>query len=280
MSHPAQHTHHDHSGHSDLAELLDLDAEVTREHHREVTTWVAAQVPDRPRVIDLGAGTGVGTLALARQLPGAEVIAVDVDEAMLGRIRHKAHALGVADRVRTVQADLDQPWPAIGPADLVWAANSLHHVADPGRVLTQTYAILRPGGVIAVSEMGSFPRFLPDGAGAALEDRCHVAMAGIRTEAGMHMDEDWGARLAEAGFAVETVRHFDIALSAPLPASAGRYAQVTFERMRHGLEDRLSASDLEALDAVAAGASGRDDLVIRADRTVWLGRRPGAEPPG
>ena len=276
MSHSAQHTHHahaDHCDHSDLADLLDLDAEVMTEHHREVMTWVASLTPDRPRIIDLGAGTGVGALALARQMPRAEVIAVDVDEAMLGRIQHKAGALGVAGRVRTVQADLDQAWPAIGQADLVWAANSLHHVADPGRALAQIHAVLRPGGVLVVSEMGSFPRFLPDEAGAALEERCHAAMAEIRTEAGMHMDEDWGARLAGAGFAVEAERRFDIVMSPPLPAAAGRYAQVTFERMRHGLEDRLGASDLAALEAAAAGISGRDDLVIRASRTVWLGRR-------
>lgn len=274
MSHPAPHTHHAHSDQSGLAELLDLDAEVTHEHHREVTSWVAALIPDRPRIVDLGAGTGVGTLGLARLLPDAEVIAVDADEAMLGRIQHKARADGVGDRVRTVQVDLDQAWPAIGPADLVWAANSLHHVADPGRVLTQTYAVLRPGGLLAVSEMGSFPRFLPDEAGAALEERCHTAMAEIRTEAGMHMDEDWSARLAAAGFAIEAARHFDIVMSQPLPAAAGRYAQITFQRMRHGLEDRLSAADLAALDTAAASAPDRDDLVIRASRTVWLGRRP------
>jgi hypothetical protein len=34
-----------HSDHADLADLLDLDAEVLREHHREVTAWVAALVP-------------------------------------------------------------------------------------------------------------------------------------------------------------------------------------------------------------------------------------------
>lgn len=271
MSHPAQHAHPDHC---DLAEQLDLDAEVLHEHHRDVITWVASLAPDRPHIIDLGAGTGTGTLALARHLPDAEVIAVDIDEAMLGHIEHKAHALGVADRVRTVQADLDQPWPAIGPADLVWAAKSMHHVADPARVLAQAHAVLRPGGVLAISEMDSFPRFLPDEAGAALEERGQAAMAQARAEAGMHMDEDWGARLAAAGFAVEAERHFDIVLPPPLPAAAGRYAQVTLQRMRHGLEDRLSAADLAALDTAAASAPDRDDLVIRATRTVWIGRRP------
>ena len=287
MNHPASHTHsgqhshegqHSHGDQAELAELIDLDAEVLHEHHREVIGWIASLVPERARVIDLGAGTGVGALALARQLPGAKVTALDIDEAMLARIRHKAAALGVADRVRTVQADLDEPWPTpestLGPADLVWAANSMHHVADPGRVLAQARAALRPGGMIVISEMNSFPRFLTDEAGAAAEDRGHAAMAEARTEAGMHMDEDWGDRLVQAGLVAEEPRSFGIVLSAPLPTAAGRYAQLSLERMRHGLADRLGADDLAVLEAAAATAPGGDGLVIRADRTVWVGRRP------
>jgi SAM-dependent methyltransferase len=260
--------------HSDFAELLDLDAEVLHEYHRDLIAWVGSVTPDRPLVIDLGAGTGTGALALARQLPDARVVAVDVSEPMLEHVRHKADALGVGGRIRTVQADLDQPWPALGPADLVWASASLHHLADLALALSQILTVLRPGGVLAVTELDSFPRFLPDEAGAALEERCHAAMAEIRAEAGMHIGEDWGARLAEAGFTVEAERRFDIVLRAPLPAAAGRYAQVSLQRMRQRLDGRLDAGDLAALDAVAAGVLSRDDLTVQAPRTVWLARRP------
>jgi SAM-dependent methyltransferase len=260
--------------HPDLADMLDLDADVLHQYHHDVTAWAASMIPGRPLIIDLGAGTGTATLALARRRPDARVIAVDVSGPMLEKIQGKAAALGVADRVATVQADLDQPWAAIGPADLVWAANSLHHVADPGRALAQAFTTLRPGGVLVVAEVGSFPRFLPDDAGAALEERGHAAMAEIRVEAGMHMDEDWGARLAEAGFLVQAERHFDIVLRPPLPAATGRYAQVCLQRIRHGLDGRFSPADLADLDAAAAGAPGRQDLTVRASRTVWLARRP------
>jgi SAM-dependent methyltransferase len=272
-----EHGHHDHAEHPDpaeMAELLDLDAEVLHEYHHEVLSWVAAQAAGRPRLIDLGAGTGTAALALARLVPDAEVVAVDISAPMLEHAGRAAAQAGLSDRVRTVQADLDQSWPDVGPADLVWAANSLHHVADPGQVLAQVFAALRPGGVLAISEMGSFPRFLPDDAGAALEERGHAAMADVRAEAGMHMDEDWGARLAAAGFAVEARRDFDIVMSPSLPAAAGRYARASLLRMAHGLDGRLSDADLASLAAAAAGVAGRDDLTIRARRTVWLARRP------
>jgi SAM-dependent methyltransferase len=261
--------------HPPLAEILDLDAEVLHRHHHDLITWVGSLTADRPLIIDLGAGTGTGTLALTRRLPDAQVVAVDVSEPMLEHLQSKAHALGVADRIRTVQADLDQPWPALGPADLVWASASLHHLADPDRVLTQVLAALRPGGVLAVTEIDSLPHFLPDEAGAALEERCNAALAEIRAEAGMHMGEDWGARMTKAGFTVEAERRFDIVLHAPLPAATGRYAQATLQRMRHGLDGRLGAGDLAALDTIAEGVLDRDDLTVRATRMVWLARRPG-----
>jgi SAM-dependent methyltransferase len=254
--------------------MLDLDADVLHEYHRDVITWVGPLAPGRPHIIDLGAGTGTGTLALARQLPDAEVVAVDVSEQMLEHLERKARELGVAHRIRTVQADLDQPWPALGSADLIWASASLHHMTDPARALTRARMTLRPGGVLVVTELDSFPRFLPDEAGAALEERCHAAMAEVRAEAGLHMDEHWQVRLAEAGFTVEAERHFDIVLQPPLPAATGRYAQVSLQRMRHGLDGRLSASDLTALEALTASVLGRDDLTVRATRTVWLARRP------
>jgi ubiquinone/menaquinone biosynthesis C-methylase UbiE len=260
--------------HSHLADLLDLDAEVLSEYHRDVITWAGAQAPASPQIIDLGAGTGTGTLSLVSHLPHATVTAVDVDEQMLAHLRHRAASLGVADRIRTVQADLDQPWPDLGPADLIWASASLHHLADPAQALARAFAVLRPGGVFAVTELDSFPRFLTDAAGSALEDRCHEELARFRREHGMHLDEDWGARLAEAGFTVEAERRFDIVLEPPLPPAAGRYAQVSVQRMRHGLEDRLPADDLAALEKIAADMADRTDLTIRTVRRAWLARRP------
>ncbi len=261
--------------HAHLAEMLDLDAEVLHEYHRDVITWVGSLVPDRPRIVDLGAGTGTGSTALARHLPGAEITAVDRDESMLEHLRERVAALGLADRIRAVQADLDQPWPGLGPADVVWASAAMHHMADPADAVRQAFAALRPGGLFAITELDSIPRFLADPPGAALEDRCHALLDARRTEAGLHMHEDWGARLAAAGFAIEAARQFDIELRPPLPAAATRYAQVSMERMRHGLEGRISAEDAAALGRLVADLDGgRGDLAVRATRMVWLARRP------
>ena len=267
-----------------MAELLDLDAEVLHSYLSEVIDWVhglAAGLPRR-RVLDLGSGTGTGALALAQRFEGAEVIAVDRSAPLLDRLTGKARDLGVADRVRTIQADLDVGWPATGAVDLAWASASLHHMADPDLVLAWMFAAMHPGGLLAVAEMDSFPRFLPDDLALGrpgLEERCHAAVAeGLAGEL-PHLGSDWGPRLSEAGFAVEAERRFAIDLTPPLPASAGRYAQASLRRLRSGLDGRMSPDDLAALDTLidSDGPDGvlrRGDLTVRAARTVWVARRP------
>jgi SAM-dependent methyltransferase len=273
-SHDASHDAGHDAGHGHaFADMLDLDAEVLHDHHHEVIAWAGSLVGAGPRIVDLGAGTGTGTLALARHLPDAHLTAVDLDADLLARVDRRAADAGVADRVRTVRADLDGDWPDLGPVDLVWASASMHHLADPARTLAQVHAVLRPGGAILITELDSFPRFLTDPAGVALEDRCHAELARRRLEHGMHMGLNWGTLLKAAGFEVESERRFDIELRPPLPAQAVRYARVSLQRMRHGLADHLGPDDLDALDRLSTTVV-ESDLTVRTVRTAWAARRP------
>ena len=279
--------HHEGTGEIDAAamvELLDLDAEVMHSYLSEVVAWVHDLATDRPcrRILDLGCGTGSGTFVLAARFEAADVIAVDMSAVLLARLSDKARDRGVANRIRTVEADLDHVWPAIDAVDLAWASNSLHHMSDPDRVLADVFATIRPGGLLAVAEVESFPRFLPDDVGLGrpgLEARCHAAAAEARAHDLPHLGDDWGARLRGAGFAIEGERRFTIDLPRPLPAATGRYAQASLRRLRSGLDGRLDADDLGTLDALIDGHNSlgvlrRDDLTVRAARTVWVARRP------
>jgi ubiquinone/menaquinone biosynthesis C-methylase UbiE len=286
-THQHGHHHQDHAAaetDADMAELLDLDAEVTHSHLAEVTAWIRELAADPPpaRILDLGSGTGTGAFALLERFDQAEVIALDVSAEMLERLSGKARVLGVADRIRTVQADLDTAWPAIDAVDLAWASRSLHHLADPDRVLAEVFATLRPGGLLVVAEIASFPRFLPDDLGLGrpgLEARCHALLAERQAAELPHLGSDWGPRLSRAGFTIEAERPFVIDLSAPLPAASGRYAQASLRRIRSAVDGRLSADDLAVLDTLIdsdgpGGVLHRSDLTVRNTRTLWAARRP------
>jgi SAM-dependent methyltransferase len=278
--HIAVHTGHDH-GHrleEDLAQMLDLDAELSGSALDEMTAWIAEQVVAEPRmVVDLGAGTGTGSLALARRFPAAQVVAVDRSAVMLDRVRAAARGQGLEGRVQVVQADLDVAWPAVRAADLVWASSFLHEVADPGAVLAEVRDALRPGGLVVVVELDTLPRFLPDDIGLGrpgLESRCHRALA----DAGWNAHPDWRPLLEHAGFEVLAPRTVSTGAS-PSPSVTARYAAAWFARMRPALQDRLTAEDLDVLDRLLAHDApeallNRRDLGFRGSRTAWAARRP------
>ncbi|BBA95669.1 putative methyltransferase [Actinacidiphila reveromycinica] len=269
------------AGLDDQAEMLDLDAEVLAEHTAAITAWLP--VHGRPRrILDLGCGTGAGTFALLARFPAAEVTAVDASPAHLDRLREKADALGVADRVRVVRADLDGDWPDLGRPELVWASASLHHMADPDRTLGAVRALLAPGGLLAVVELAGFPRFLPAGAPRerpGLEERLHAALARHHAEHVPHRGADWGRKLAAAGFAVEGERTIGVHIAAADDGMVAGYALSALKRLRAGVAEALPADDLAALDrlldtSAPTGLPHRDDLAVRTERTVWAARRP------
>src|SRR3712207_4523103 len=65
---------------------------------------MAGPLPDRPRVLDVGCGPGRSALVLAES--GAEVVAVDLHEPFLERLRAAASARGLADRITAHRASM------------------------------------------------------------------------------------------------------------------------------------------------------------------------------
>jgi SAM-dependent methyltransferase len=282
-AHPAHEPAHEHEHKHDAdgqAEILDLDAEVLAEHIASVTAWLPVKAAPR-HIVDLGCGTGAGTLALLKRFREAEVTAVDTSAGHLRRLRHKAEADGLGGRTHTVQADLDGAWPELGRPELVWASASMHHMADPGRTLRQVHDTLAPGGLFAVFELAGFPRFLPEDAPASrpgLEERCHAVLDRHLAEHMPHRGADWGPELTAAGFTIEGERTITVNLGPPHTEAVGRYALSSLTRIRDRVAQALTAEDLTALDQLldadsSHGILRRDDLTVRTERTVWAARR-------
>ncbi|MTD56447.1 methyltransferase domain-containing protein [Amycolatopsis sp. RM579] len=257
-----------------MAELLELDAEVLQSHLTNLMGRLATFTDgSTERILDAGSGPGTGTLALADHFPRATVTAVDTSAPMLHRLVKRALAHGVADRIRTLEVDLDGPWPRGEPFDLVWAAAFLHHLKDPDRALRHAFYSLRPRGLLAVTEMDFFPRFLPEDAGIGrpgLEARLHAATNTVPPP-------DWTGHLLRAGFALEARRPVTIDLPPPPAPAVHRYAQACLTRLyQHAATE---PEDLAALDTLLRGdgplnIANRDDLTVRTTRTTWVARRP------
>ena len=283
MNHAHAHTAHQAHG-TDTeaqAEILDLDAEVLAEHTASITAWLPLK-SDPHHLVDLGCGTGTGTFALLDRFPHAHVTAVDSSTEHLQRLRTKARALGVQDRVRTVRADLDETaWPDLGSPDMVWASASMHHMARPERALRNVHDALAPGALFAVVELAGHPRFLPENAPEerpGLEERVHAAADRLQKEHMPGRGADWGPMLTAAGFTVEGQRTIAVDIEGDRDEAIGRYALGVLQRIRGVIADRLSREDLTALDRLLDPSGPhsvlrREDLTVRTERTVWAARR-------
>jgi ubiquinone/menaquinone biosynthesis C-methylase UbiE len=104
------------------------------------------------RVIDLGAGTGLLSLALAPRVQ--ELVAVDISQRMLERLDDTAIANGIYN-IQTVVANLRRLPLADESATLVVSNYAFHHLDDSGKelALAEARRVLRPGGRLVVCDM-------------------------------------------------------------------------------------------------------------------------------
>ncbi|KAA5546987.1 class I SAM-dependent methyltransferase [Roseiconus nitratireducens] len=106
--------------------------------------------PEGGRAIDLGAGAGRDTLALAKA--GYDVVAVDLSPRGAERIDQRAREAGVASRVETVVENVCQYPLSTNAYDVICATTVLDHLtAEEARQLWQRMtAGLRQGGLLYV----------------------------------------------------------------------------------------------------------------------------------
>src|SRR6476660_669651 len=63
----------------------------------------------KPRIVDVGTGSGAIAIALAHEWPNAAVTAIDISEPALTVARDNAVRVGFADRIRFLKGDLLSP---------------------------------------------------------------------------------------------------------------------------------------------------------------------------
>lgn len=164
--------------------------DATASHNRYRDAWrtvLAAAIGPAPRrVVDLGCGTGGCAVLLAGL--GHRVTGVDGSGAMLAEARRAADRAGVP--LRLIHADMDRCTLPEGAADLVSLRNVLWTLERPKEALRLARRLLRPGGMVLVSD--GIWRRSPDARMAELAPHLPHACGVTETEA-----RDW---LAEAGF--------------------------------------------------------------------------------
>ncbi len=103
-------------------------------------------------VADLGAGTGVFAVPLARAVgPAGKVYAVEIDQALVDYIGRKAKDQKVPN-VHAVLGKFADPALPASDVDVAFIHDVLHHVEDRAGYLKQVARYLKPAGRIAIVE--------------------------------------------------------------------------------------------------------------------------------
>lgn len=110
------------------------------------------------RIADLGAGSGVFTIPLARAVGATgKVYAIDIDAGLLAFVSDKAAAAGLANVVTVVAGETDPRLPE--PVDVLFICDTLHHLPNPAEYVKPSGSWLRPNGRVVVIDFapGKWP---------------------------------------------------------------------------------------------------------------------------
>jgi SAM-dependent methyltransferase len=153
----------------------------------ELRAWLLFHLPPRgDRAVDLGCGTGVHTALLAERYD--DVLGVDLSAPMVDfarRARPRPNVRYERRDLRDVAPDPD------GRFDLVFSANTLHHV-ELDSALHRIRSLVRPGGKVLLVDV--------------VDDRPQVPRSWLRAQAWRMFGTDLRYRRRPLGEAVELLR--------------------------------------------------------------------------
>jgi demethylmenaquinone methyltransferase/2-methoxy-6-polyprenyl-1,4-benzoquinol methylase len=148
-----------------LVRALGLDR-----RRRRTRSTAAAWYGEHPRVLDVATGTGDLAIEIARACPGATVVAVDPSPGMLAVAATKLARHHLDDRVTLALGDAQQLPQRNCEVDAATIAFGIRNVPDRVAALRELVRVVRPGGRIAILELGEPRRGV---LGAAARFHCH-----------------------------------------------------------------------------------------------------------
>ena len=103
-------------------------------------------------VLDIGAGTGRFSLAIAKKLSTGKVICLDLSEEMLQHLKRKAEKEDLKDRIQILKGEASASELENESVDLVMSNSVFHELSSPEAVLAEMLRVLKPGGWVVISD--------------------------------------------------------------------------------------------------------------------------------
>jgi serine/threonine-protein kinase HipA len=117
-------------------------------------------LPLKPRIADLGCGSGASALLLAQHYQST-VMAVDSSSVFIDELKARAKQLGIEHLIIPIHGDMAKLDWSMGSVDLLWSEGAAYNLG-----FEQALKIWRPllagGGIAVISEMSWFTDNVPE----------------------------------------------------------------------------------------------------------------------
>jgi SAM-dependent methyltransferase len=222
--------------------------------------------PAGSRALEAGCGVGAQTVTLAKNSPGARILAVDISSDSLAEAERAVREAGLTN-VEFQQADIMRTSFEPGSFDHVFVCFVLEHLREPEMALQKLRGLLRPataagpgaaaqpGGTITVIEgdHGS-AYFYPESEAAQAAIRCLVEL-----QARGGGDALIGRRLypllVSAGYGEVQVSPRMVYADASRPEMVDGFTKKTFAAMVEGVREAAIAEGLATAEAFDQGVA-------------------------
>jgi ubiquinone/menaquinone biosynthesis C-methylase UbiE len=132
--------------------LIEINQDHFRGNLTKHTRKAFQMIPklEKPRILDVGCGSGVPTIELAK-LSDGEVIGIDTDESLLEKLSGKIQEEGFSDRVKIKKCSLFEIDFPDESFDIVWAEGSISIIGFE-RGLRDWKRLLKTNGFLVIHD--------------------------------------------------------------------------------------------------------------------------------
>ena len=140
---------------------LELNHDLLRQGFNKYTRKAFQMLPEleKPCIFDIGCGSGVPTLELARLSKG-EIIGIDIDQARLDRLTKKIKEAGLTERVKTMKCSLLNMKFPDETFDIIWTEGAIFVIGFE-KGIKEWRRFIKPNGFLVVhDEISEIPKKL------------------------------------------------------------------------------------------------------------------------